>query len=356
MQTKFILIGYGWRADFFYRISGILPEQFQTAAWVLRTKERAEQVHAETGIYATEDLEQALGREHDFVVLCVPRDSVKSYLIRLMEKGEYILCETPPGKNKEELSELWKAKQQLDGKVQIAEQYPFQPYYEAVGNIIESGAVGDVAQVMLSALHGYHAFGMFRKYLNTGFENCVIRGNVFPYSIVRTNGRDGFDRSGEVIQSDREWASVLFESGKSAFLDFSGEQYFSLIRSRRWNLQGTRGEINDTTVRFLSEDNTPVIQEIQRFDSGVNNNSEWSHERMAFMGRTVYRNPFYPARMNDDEIAVASCLKSMKTYTETGKEFYPLAEALQDTYLSFLLGEAERTGKDIRSESQLWTL
>ena len=29
--------------------------------------------------------------------------------------------------------------------------------------------------------------------------------------------------------------------------------------------------------------------------------------------------------MNDDEIAVASCLKSMKTYTETGKEFYVIA-------------------------------
>ena len=108
------------------------------------------------------------------------------------------------------------------------------------------------------------------------------------------------------------------------------------------------------TVRFLAEGNLPVIQEIQRFDAGINNNSEWSHRRMTFLDRAVYENPFYPARMNDDEIAVASCLQRMKEYRETGKDYYPLREALQDTYLSFLLEEAEKSGRDIQSESQLW--
>lgn len=354
MQTKFILIGYGWRADFFYRIARMLPERFRIAAWVLRTGERAAQVQAETGVYATADLEEALGKEHDFVVLCIPRNGVKSYLTELMEKKEYILCETPPGKDKEELNELWETKQRLEGKVQIVEQYPLQPYYASVEDVINRGTVGDVMQVMLSALHGYHAVSIFRRFLKTGFENCVISGKVFPYNIVYTNGREGFDCSGKLIQSEREWAAFRFDSGKAAFMDFSGEQYFSMIRSRRWNIQGTRGEINDMTVRFLSDENIPVVQEIRRFDAGVNNNSEWSHKRMTFMDRAVYENPFYPARMNDDEIAVASCLHRMKEYTETGKDFYPLREALQDTYLSFLLEEAEKCGRDIQSESQLW--
>lgn len=354
MQTRFILIGYGWRADFFYRISRMLPDRFRIAAWVLRTERRAAQVQEETGIYATADLEKALEKEHDFVVLCIPRDGVKSYLTELMEKKEYILCETPPGKDTEELNELWEAKQRLDGRVQIVEQYPLQPYYAAVEDITERGVVGDVTQVMLSALHGYHAVSIFRRFLKVGFENCVIRGSVFPYDIVYTNGREGFDYSGKLIRSEREWASFCFDSGKAAFLDFSGEQYFSQIRARRWNIQGTRGEIDDMTVRFLADGNLPVIQEIQRFDAGINNNSEWSHRRMTFLDRAVYENPFYPARMNDDEIAVASCLQRMKEYRETGKDYYPLREALQDTYLSFLLEEAEKSGRDIQSESQLW--
>ena len=78
-------------------------------------------------------------------------------------------------------------------------------------------------------------------------------------------------------------------------------------------------------------------------DVGVNNNKEWAHRGIMFLESMVYENPFYPARLNDDEIAVASCLVAMKEYVETGKEFYPLREALQDagelfrrTYIFFV--------------------
>ena len=52
------------------------------------------------------------------------------------------------------------------------------------------------------------------------------------------------------------------------------------------------------------------------------------------------KNPFPGARINDDEIAVTDLLAHMKQYVETGKEFYPLREGLQDAYLSFLMDEA----------------
>jgi hypothetical protein len=36
---------------------------------------------------------------------------------------------------------------------------------------------------------------------------------------------------------------------------------------------------------------------------------------------------FAPARLSDDEIAIATCLESMARYLETGNSFYGLAEA-----------------------------
>ena len=51
--------------------------------------------------------------------------------------------------------------------------------------------------------------------------------------------------------------------------------------------------------------------------------------------------------MNDDEIAVASCLACMKNFTENGTEFYSLREALQDTYLSFMLEQAIESEKTV---------
>lgn len=354
MKARFIVIGYGWRAEFFYRVAKALPELFEVCAGVFRTKERAEMVAGKKHIFATDNLDEALKTNPDFAVLCVPRTIVKDYLCRLMEKGVPVLCETPPGKDTEELQELWKETQMLGGRIQVAEQYFQQPYYAGVLEIIREGYLGEVSNVMLSALHGYHAVSIFRKFLGLGYENCTIQGRRFSFPVTKTNGREGFDYSGKVVQAERGWLSLDFENNKAGFFDFTNEQYFSLIRTRRWNIQGVRGEINDMTVRFLTEENLPVEQEIRRMDIGVNNIREWSHKGMMFLDREIYKNPFYPARLNDDEIAVASCLSAMKKYAETGEELYPLREALQDTYLSFAMEEALRSGEVVRTQTQPW--
>lgn len=356
MRARFMVIGYGWRADFFYRIARMLPERFEICAGVLRTKERAAQVAQREHVYATEDLEEALRQKPDFAVLCVPRDIVKDYLVRLMERKVPVLCETPPGKDVGELTDLWRETERLGGRVQVVEQYFLQPYYAGVLKVIEEGYLGEVSSVMLSALHGYHAVSVYRKFLGIGYENCVIRGQRFVSPVTATNGRAGFDTSGKVIEEERDWISLSFENGKIALMDFAGEQYFSQIRARRWNVRGLRGEINDMTVRFLNKENLPVTQRMERVDVGRNNNSEWAHRCMMFLDRKIYENPFYPARMNDDEIAVASCLAAMKEYVDTGREFYPLREALQDTYLSFEMERAVACGERVCTETKEWAV
>ena len=37
MIANYMIIGYGWRADFYYRIAKLLPERFSVCAGVLRT-------------------------------------------------------------------------------------------------------------------------------------------------------------------------------------------------------------------------------------------------------------------------------------------------------------------------------
>ena len=44
----------------------------------------------------------------------------------------------------------------------------------------------------------------------------------------------------------------------------------------------------------------------------------------------------------------------MKKYVETGDEFYPLREGLQDAYLDLCMQEALKTGKVIKTEKQSW--
>lgn len=354
MKARIVVIGYGWRADFYCRIAKILPERFEICARVLRTQERAAEVAEKENVFATCELERALELKPDYAVLCIPREQAKDYLIRLMEAGVPVLCETPPGKDTQELEELWQASQRLHGRVQVAEQYFLQPYYAAVQSVIDAGFLGEVNEVMLSAVHGYHAVSIYRKFLGLDCENCVIRGQKLFSPVTVTNGRGGFDYSGSVTQADRDWAALCFENGKTAFLDFSGEQYFSPIRVRRWNIRGVRGEVNDDTVCFLNEGNQAVRQQLERLDIGINNNSEWSHRGIMFLDRIVYENPFYPARMNDDETAVASCMEKMMEYVQTGREFYPLRDGLQDAYLSFEMERALASGEPVQTGTRIW--
>lgn len=219
MKARFVVIGYGWRADFYYRIAKILPEQFEICAGVLRTPERAAEVAEKEGVFATSDLEEALGREPDFVVLCVPRGSTKDYLVRLMDAGIPVLCEMPPGRDTDELRELWEESQRLKGRIQVAEQYFLQPYYASVLEIIRAGYLGKISSVMLSAVHGYHAVSVYRKLMDIEYENCSIQGQKFTCEVTATNGRNGFEYNGRIVQEDRSWASMQFENGKTALQD-----------------------------------------------------------------------------------------------------------------------------------------
>jgi len=68
----------------------------------------------------------------------------------------------------------------------------------------------------------------------------------------------------------------------------------------------------------------------------------------------VYGNPTVPARLSDDEIAVAACLSGMMRYVETGDDFYSLAEASQDQYLTLLCQQALAQDGKVQSQTMPW--
>lgn len=347
-----MIIGYGWRAQFYYRIAKALPDEFEVCAALVRTKERASQIESEQGVFATDRLTEALAKAPDFAVLCINRSGTRQYLEMLAEHGVPVLCETPPAKDIPELGALMEGITARGGKVQVAEQYFLQPLYAALLRIISQGVIGEVSNISLSAVHGYHAVSIFRKVLGVGFSTCRITGRRFLFPVTVTGSRDGVDTSGTIKRAKRNIVTFEFENDKTAFLDFASEQYHSSIRTRRLNIQGVRGEINDMTLRCLNADNEAYTSSLHRIDDGIYDNNGWTHRGIQWGDAFVYRNPFAGARLNDDEIAIADCLRHMKRYVDTGEEFYPLAEALQDTYLAFLMEEAITTGRTVESEEQ----
>jgi hypothetical protein len=349
----FGIIGGGWRAEFFFRIAQAMPERFRIAGCVARTASTRARVKAGWNIPVFEDIDALLKECPEFVVTSVPRAVSGPLLVELASRNMPVLAETPPASDLEGLIELWKNLPD-DARVQIAEQYPFQPLNAARLAFVRSGRLGDIHQVQISIAHGYHGMVLIRRFLGIGYENAIISAFAVKSPLIAGPGRSGPPLEEKKVESLQVIARLQF-GDQLAIFDFASDQYFSWIRSNRLLVRGERGEINNLAASYLADFRTPVRVRFERSDAGQAGNLEgYYHQGYSAGEAQWYQNPFAPSRLSDDEIAIATCLSSMAVYLKTGHSFYSLAEASQDHYLSLLIDEAVKTGKTVESSRQLW--
>jgi hypothetical protein len=217
-----------------------------------------------------------------------------------------------------------------------------------------SGRLGAVTQAQVSVAHGYHGVSLLRTLLGVRFENCSIIGRRFNSRIVAGPGRDGPPKENKIVDAGQELAWLEFD-GKLGVFDFTGDQYFSWIRSSRVLVRGEKGEINNEQACYLADYLTPIHCRFERRNAGEDGNLEGYYLKGIQAGSEwIYCNPFAPARLSDDEIGVATALEKMGAYVRGGPAFYSLAEACQDRYLDLLIQEAITTGRTVRTETQPW--
>ena len=68
----------------------------------------------------------------------------------------------------------------------------------------------------------------------------------------------------------------------------------------------------------------------------------------------LYRNEFAPARLADDEIAVATCLARMGEWLDGGPEVCSLADAAQDHSIGLAIEEAARSRRPVTTRGHVW--
>ena len=127
--------------------------------------------------------------------------------------------------------------------------------------------------------------------------------------------------------------------------DWCDDQYFSWVRSLRFIVRGTHGELDGHEVRYIRSDGEPVHQTLRRWDTGLEGNLEDPGHRGYLLGdEWVYRNPFPTARLTDDEIAIATVLERMAAHVVDGSPLYSVEEAVHDTRISLAISRAAETG------------
>lgn len=357
-KIRFGIVGGGWRARFFITAAQHLPEIFELTGVYLRNPEKAAALSAELNIPTFSSLEELAASNPEYVVVSVSRTASFDILCKVMELGMNILCETPPVWSFEDLTKLWEAAKKYGTKFQVAEQYFARPLMAAHLKVVELGLLGDVTYAAESYCHGYHGTNMLRRYLGVGMQNCEISGKALTIPTIQTGARGGdFTPDRYVLKNaTRDLVTFCFESGKNGIYDFSGDQYHSTIRHNRVHLMGERGELIDNNVWWLTEDGLPASGMLDRKDLGINCNLDGYCLQDIMLGeRRLYWNKYMPARLADDEIAVAYCMENMGLYVRGEAEpCYPLAEALQDTYLALCMEKALATGETVKTETQVW--
>lgn len=354
MTINIGMIGAGWRAEFFTRIAQALPEQFNLRRVLVRNPEKAEQFGAAWKVATVQTLDELLKpNDLDFVIVSVPWAVSPLMLRELADRKMPALAETPPGPDLDSLTSLHELTKQ-GAKIQVAEQYQFQPAHAARLALARSGKLGTVTQAQVSAAHGYHGINLIRGLLNVEYEEVTIRAFTFESPLVSSPNRSGPPATESITQS-KQTIAYLDYGDKLGVFDFTGDQYFSWIRSPRILVRGERGEINNTTVRYLQDFRTPVEMELRRINAGHDGNLEGYYFKGLMLGdEWIVRNPFTPARLADDEIAIAHCMQQMMAYINGGPGYCSLAQGSQDHYLSLMINRAVESGEAVKCARQVW--
>ncbi|MEK7271213.1 MAG: Gfo/Idh/MocA family oxidoreductase, partial [Planctomycetota bacterium] len=224
-RIRFGIVGAGWRSEFFQRAAAAAPERFEMAGAVVRdpAKGAAFEKKWDRPSFRTIDAMLSAGTPR-FVVVCVKWAPTPEVIAALGERGVPVLSETPPAPDIPGLVALNERADREGWKVQVAEQYPFQPHHAARISAAQSGILGTVTQAQVSCAHGYHGVSLIRRFLGVRFEEADIVAREFTSPLLAAAER------ADVVKAAR-WDApkqlpaidAMMESKQTlAWLDFGG--------------------------------------------------------------------------------------------------------------------------------------
>ncbi|MBO0792609.1 MAG: Gfo/Idh/MocA family oxidoreductase [Ktedonobacteraceae bacterium] len=353
--TRFGIVGGGWRSLFFLRAAQALPDRFEVAGMTVRNEARGQELEEAWGVKTYRTLDELLRiADLRFVVVSVPRSVAPQIISTLAERAIPVLTETPPAPDLAGLLALHDLSRH-GARIQVAEQYHLQPLHAARLAFTHSGKLGVVTQAQVSIAHGYHGISLIRRFLGITFEPARITAHRFTSPLIAGPERSGPPSQERLVQSEQHIAYLDFGDKLGVFDFVNDHQYRSWIRSPRLLVRGNHGEINATHASYLVDYHTPITLDFMRQDAGTNGNIEgYYHKGILAGSEWVYKNPFAPARLNDEEIAVASCLAGMDAYVDGGPDIYSLAEASQDHYLSLMIERSLPSSEPVVTALQPW--
>ncbi len=337
-RLRFLIIGSGYRAEFYGRIARTYPNLFD-ALFLCRSEEKAALVSKRTGTAAVFSERDAEAFRPDFVVVAVTKSSIADVCIQWAARGYAVLTETPAGASMEQLERLWEWHSVRNARIAVSEQYHRYPELAAGLDAVAEGRIGTPQFACLSLAHDYHAASLLRRMLLTEGEDYVLRGESFRNFIVETDSRYGPVTDGHLSEKEQNILFIEYASGKRAIYDFSSVQYHSFLRTRHLTVRGERGEWSDTQLFFLDSEGAPQRELLMP----VLKESYRELDTPSLRERRQIWRPILRLETAQDEYAIATVLLDMGRWLAGGDPPYSLESALDDACFWLLSQQALHT-------------
>jgi predicted dehydrogenase len=338
------VVGAGWRAEMFWRLAAALPDVDCLGA-VVRTPR-------DLPVPTFASLDEV---RPDFVVTAVPWHANPAVVEDAVRRGLPVLAETPPAPDAAGLRALW-ASAGGSGLVQVAEQYLMVPAHAARLAAVRGGIIGTPTQVQVSSTHQYHAVSLIRGLLGVRLGPATVRASRTVAPLVDPLTRDGWTDDDQPKPATTTVATIDFGDGRSGVYDFTDNQWHNQLRFRRILIRGSHGELRDDEVVRLAAPRTIIRTPLVRRQTGYDLDLDGFETDTITLGDDVlFRNPFIGRRWNDEEIAIATLLRTMAAWVRgDGPPPYPLADGAQDHLIALAVEEAADSDRTVTTATAPW--
>ena len=106
-KIRFVIVGGGWRSEFFLRVARELPDRFSVEGMHVRRAERGAELERAFGVKTYRTLDELLAKaSFEFAIVSVPWEACPGIIAELAAKDIPVLAETPPAPDIERLTKL----------------------------------------------------------------------------------------------------------------------------------------------------------------------------------------------------------------------------------------------------------
>jgi scyllo-inositol 2-dehydrogenase (NADP+) len=132
-----------------------MPQQYQLAAVADIDAARCDEAKAAHGCRAYSDVSQLVADDElDLIVVATPNRFHAEHALQALENGKHVLCEKPFGFTTADVDAMIAASQKAGVVLQPFQQRRYEPDFQKVKEICDSGLLGDITFIRI-AWHGF---------------------------------------------------------------------------------------------------------------------------------------------------------------------------------------------------------